>query len=146
MQNLWVWPVLCEIQNHEWPENSERKTAQGNNINREVEKPLALLASPKRDHSRVESCHNCDMEMSPQSCCWRFNNKTWWKWWSKGKDWPQVTPHPAPAPWLTSWPAPLLNSWLTPWPTSGPTPGPNPWVNTWLTPWFTPWPSSWLSQ
>ena len=61
--------MLCEIQHHEWPENSERKLDQGNKINREVEKPLALLASPIRDHSRVESCHNCDVEMSPTHLC-----------------------------------------------------------------------------
>ena len=28
-----------------------------------------LTVSPMRDQSRVESCHNCDMEMSPTHLC-----------------------------------------------------------------------------
>ena len=29
----------------------------------------SLSVSPMRDQSRVESCHNCDMEMSPNHLC-----------------------------------------------------------------------------
>ena len=100
--------MLCEIQNHEF-----RKEGRSRKQHHQRSWETPLLASPIRDHSRVESCHNCDMEMSPQSCWWRSNNKTRWRWWSKGKDWPQVRPHPAPAPWLTSWPAPFMTDPLT---------------------------------